>query len=522
MIGGKIRSKLGRVGDLLSLRLSNRALYRCYLATVSLTGGGIVVWAGWQVQHGSDWLDFTLLLLLALTATFTTSTVRVGASSITYAVDPIVSFAAIPTLGIGAAILIKVLTTLSTWLFRTRDSTIWKKNVAQLIFNVAMHAIATFVAALILVNLQQWWADAGFVGQTLPWLLAAIVYDQVNLWLLIGILVLQGEKTIPSYTIWQQEGWATQLFIVTYAIGGAILSFAIQHYDRLGMVIFFLPILLSAYAFRLYVQRMQTHMDNLEGIVATRTSELVQANSQKDMFLAVLSHDMMTPLASIRYSAGLIQNDPTITYENRQLAELILRSQGTLFHMMRNILDMEKMIAGMPFSVNKQPCHWAELLLDIAEVMQVQAWEAHITLYTEIEDDLPATLADKQQIERIVNNLLSNAFKYTEAGGSVWLRARCANGQIVLSVEDTGYGIAPTDLPTIFESFKRTLHHRDKAIGSGLGLAITKALVAEHQGEISVQSELGKGTIFTVQLPVIPPLAVTDPQCPKCSTEQQK
>ena len=113
--------------------------------------------------------------------------------------------------------------------------------------------------------------------------------------------------------------------------------------------------------------------------------------------------------------------------------------------------------------------------------------------------------AHAQQIERIVNNLLSNALKYTEAGGTVWLRACCQDGQIKLSVEDTGYGIPPEDLSTIFDYFKRAPQHRDKAIGSGLGLAITKALVAEHQGVISVQSEVRKGSIFTVQLPVILP-----------------
>ena len=481
------------------------SLYLLYLITTSVLGCGIVLWAGWQVLHDAHWVDFTLLLLLALMTMFTASTVRVGESSITYAVDPIVSFAAIPTLGSGAAIVIKVLVTLSTWLFKTRDAAIWKKSLPQLVFNASMHAIATLAAALTLSFLQSKLGATSWIGQTLPWLPAAIVYDQVNLWLLIGILVLQQGAAIRPLAIWQEEWWATQLFVATYAIGGAILSFAIQRYDRLGMIIFFLPILLSAYAFRLYVQRMQVHMDNLEGIVAARTSELVQANRQKDTFLAVLSHDMMTPLSSIRYSAGLIQRDPTIDEQNRRLAELILRSQGTLFHMMRNILDIEKVIAGIPFAVNKQPCDWVEMLIELTEVMQLQALEANIVLRTEIEPTLPITVVDRQQIERIVNNLLSNALKYTEAGGTVWLRACCQDGQIKLSVEDTGYGIPPEDLSTIFDYFKRAPQHRDKAIGSGLGLAITKALVAEHQGVISVQSEVRKGSTFTVQLPVILP-----------------
>ncbi|MFN8485941.1 MAG: HAMP domain-containing sensor histidine kinase [Caldilineaceae bacterium] len=486
-------------------RFRRPSVYVLYLLSISLLGGFLLLWGIWQVQQVGHWLDFLLLLMLALMTALVPSTVKVGESSITYAVYPIVSFAAIPTLGIGAAIVIKVFVTLATWLIKPKDAKTWKKSLAQLGFNMGMHAIAMLAAALVLSMLQALFGVTSLVGQTLPWFPAAIVYDQVNLWLLIAILVLQQGNAIQPRLIWQEEWWATQLFVATYAIGGAILAFAIQRYDRLGMMIFFLPILLSAYAFRLYVQRMQAHMDNLEGIVAARTNELVQANRQKDTFLAVLSHDMMTPLASIRYSASLIQRDPATHGENRRLAELILRSQGTLFHMMRNILDIEKVIAGIPFATNKQPCDWAEMLLDISEVMQVQALEAQIALHTEIENNLPVSVVDRQQIERVVNNLLSNALKYTEAGGAVWLRVYCSDGQINLTVEDTGYGIPPEDLTTIFDHFKRAPQHRDKAIGSGLGLAITKALVAEHQGVIRVQSEVGKGTVFTVQLPVIPP-----------------
>lgn len=492
---------------LLSLtRLRYPSGYLLYLILIGILGSLLTLWGLWRVQLGGQWLDFLLLLALALMTTFTTSTVRVAGSSITYAVDPIISFAALPTLGTGPAIVIKVLVTASTWLIKSRDAAVWKKSLPQLIFNIGMHALATFAAAIVLTTVNRWLGATSLVGQMISWLSAAIVYDQVNLWLLIGILMLQEGAAIRPLDVWREEWWATQLFVATYAIGGGILAFAIQHYSRLGIVIFFLPILLSAYAFRLYVQQMQTHLNNLEEIVKARTTELLQANRQKDTFLAVLSHDMMTPLASIRYGAGLIQSDMTIGSENRRLAELILRSQGTLFQMMRNILDIEKVIAGIPFAVNKQPCDLVELLLDITEVLQLQALETGITLHTEIENDLPYCVVDPQQIERIVNNLLSNALKYTEAEGTVWLRARQVADQIVITIEDTGYGIAPEELLTIFEYFKRAPQHRDKAIGSGLGLAITKALVEEHHGTISVKSEVGKGSTFTVQLPLNPRL----------------
>ncbi|MFN8439521.1 MAG: HAMP domain-containing sensor histidine kinase [Caldilineaceae bacterium] len=470
----------------------------------------MLLWCAQQVWQADYRLDFCLLLILAILTAFTTSTVKVGDSSITYAVDPIVSFAAIPTFGASAAIVIKTLVTISTWLIKRRNPQTWKKNWQQLVFNSGMHAIATFAAAVIFWATRGWFGDDTLALQILPWIPAALVYDQVNLWLLIGVLRLQQGATIHFREIWREEIWATQLFVITYAVGGGLLAFAIQRYDRLGIVIFFLPILLSAYAFRLYVRQMQAHMDNLEQIVTTRTQELAKrseqledANRQKDSFLAILTHDMMTPLSSIRYCADLIRTDSEINEENQRLAELIMRSQETLFHMVRNILDIEKVVSGASLSVNKLSCDLNSLLHEIAETLSVQANSMQISFFSEIAEDLPSVTADPIQMERIVTNLLSNALKYTTAGGKVWLRAGVKENEVFISVEDTGYGIESEELLSIFEHFRRGTRHKDKAIGSGLGLAITKALVEEHDGVIEVESHVGVGSKFTVKLPII-------------------
>ena len=476
--------------------------YGLYHRTVSGVGGLLVLWGLWQVYQGDFWLDFLLLLTLAFLATLTTSTVKLGDSSITYSIDPIVSFAVIPLLGIGAAIVIKASATFGLWLVKKQDAVTWKKSWAQITFNIGMHTIALLAAGLLLLALRQALAPFSLAADFVPWFPAAIVYDQVNLWLLIGILYCQNPLAVTPLATWRAELWATQLFVLSYAIGGALLAFAIAHYDHLGIVIFFLPVLLSAYAFRLYVKQMDRYTDNLEAMVAFRTQELTELNQRKDSFLAVLSHDMMTPLANIRYGAGLIYSEPGRTEDNRQIAKLLLNSQESLFQMTRNILDMEKIVAGLPFSVNKHACDLGELLTTLTQTMQLLATESKITLCAELADDLPICFVDPQQFERIVTNLLSNALKYTEAGGWVWLRAYCDERQVVLTVEDSGYGIAAEELPTIFEHFKRSPQHQDKAVGSGLGLAIVKALVAAHEGVIFVESEVGKGSKFTVKLPI--------------------
>lgn len=485
------------------------SLFSCYLAAISVSGVLLLIWCAQQVWQADYRLDFCLLLSLAILTAFTTSTVKVGDSSITYAVDPIISFAAIPTFGASAAIVIKTLVTISTWLIKRKNPQTWKKNWQQLAFNSGMHAIATFAAASVFMIARGWAGDDTLAMQVLPWIPAALVYDQVNLWLLIGVLRLQQGATLHFREIWREEIWATQLFVITYAVGGGLLAFAIQHYDRLGIVIFFLPILLSAYAFRLYVNQMQSHMENLEQIVASRTQELAkrttqleEADRQKDSFLAILTHDMMTPLSSIRYCADLIRTDIKVSDENQRLAELIMRSQETLFHMVRNILDIEKVVSGASLSVNKQSCDLYSLLHEIAETLLVQAKTMQISFCSEIAENLPDINADPIQMERIVTNLLSNALKYTTAGGKVWLRGLVREKEVVISVEDTGYGIEPDEISTIFEHFRRSNRHKDKAIGSGLGLAITRALVEEHGGVIEVESQVGVGSKFTVKLPI--------------------
>jgi NtrC-family two-component system sensor histidine kinase KinB len=143
----------------------------------------------------------------------------------------------------------------------------------------------------------------------------------------------------------------------------------------------------------------------------------------------------------------------------------------------------------------------ADLLTAAAEPFRAQAKSKDIRLRVEAVADLPPVLADRAQMERVVGNLLSNAFRHTKPGGEVHLGAVRHDGQVAVSVADTGAGIPPEYLPRIFDKFVRVPDAPSG--GAGLGLAISKSIVEAHGGQIVVQSRLGHGTTFTFTLPAV-------------------
>jgi len=138
----------------------------------------------------------------------------------------------------------------------------------------------------------------------------------------------------------------------------------------------------------------------------------------------------------------------------------------------------------------------------VVGILHAEATEKSITIQYELETQPFFISADRQQMERVVMNLISNAVKYTPYGGSVVMTVYTEGKFVLLQVKDSGYGIPSGELPYIFDRYRRVEQLKDKATGTGLGLAITKALVESHAGEITVMSTEGKGSIFTVKLPL--------------------
>jgi two-component system phosphate regulon sensor histidine kinase PhoR len=172
----------------------------------------------------------------------------------------------------------------------------------------------------------------------------------------------------------------------------------------------------------------------------------------------------------------------------------------SLSQMVGELLELSRIESGrVPLEI--KPTRPVDILLPAIERMHLQSERAGLTIDIDCPEDLPAVQADASRVEQVVVNLLHNAIKFTQSGGKVILSASLKDNVVVFSVQDTGIGIAPDDLPRIFERFYKADRARATS-GTGLGLAIARHLVEAHGGDIWAESELGRGSRFYFSIPL--------------------
>ena len=230
-----------------------------------------------------------------------------------------------------------------------------------------------------------------------------------------------------------------------------------------------------------------------------------QADASKTRFLATMSHELRTPLnAIIGFSEMIVQEDLLMVdaARRKEYAQLINDSGQHLLSVVNGILDMSKMDSGN-FEISPEPFAPRAALLHCCNLLALKARENGVDLATRLPEDLPAMTGDPRAFKQIGLNLVANAIKFTERGGSVTVSAAVEGSRLMLRVTDTGVGIAADDLQRIGDPFFQAgKTYQRKHEGTGLGLSIVKGLVGLHHGEIIVQSEVGEGTTVTVALPL--------------------
>jgi signal transduction histidine kinase len=232
------------------------------------------------------------------------------------------------------------------------------------------------------------------------------------------------------------------------------------------------------------------------------TAEVQRSQQTLRDFLMNISHEIKTPLTSIRGFSQAVLDGTIDDAEGIARSARIINDESTrVLRLVEELLDLSRLESGQ-VSMAREPVDLAELLGHVEEVFALRSEESGVRL----DVSRPAGLrirGDFDRLEQVLNNLLDNAFRHTPAGGAVRLAARPGPpGFVQVSVADTGKGIAPEDLPHLFDRFYRAGNGRNTK-GYGLGLAITREIVRAHGGEIAATSEAGKGTVFTFTLPAI-------------------
>jgi two-component system, cell cycle sensor histidine kinase DivJ len=229
------------------------------------------------------------------------------------------------------------------------------------------------------------------------------------------------------------------------------------------------------------------------------------ADASKTRFLATMSHELRTPLNAIIGFSEMIVHEEAMMIDaarRKEYAQLINDSGQHLLSVVNGILDMSKMETGN-FEISPEPFAPRAALLHCCDLLALKARDSGVDLITRAPEDLPVMNGDPRAFKQIALNLVANAIKFTERGGSVTVSAEVEGSRLMLRVTDTGVGIAAEDLARIGDPFFQAgKTYQRKHEGTGLGLSIVKSLVGLHNGEMNVESSVGEGTTVAVTLPL--------------------
>jgi two-component system, sensor histidine kinase and response regulator len=233
----------------------------------------------------------------------------------------------------------------------------------------------------------------------------------------------------------------------------------------------------------------------------TRRMELLKQKAEaatrvRDEVLATVSHDLKNPLGTIFTSAALLLEMDMPRDALRRQLEIIRRTAERMDRLIADLLDVSRLEAGY-FSVDARPEDAASLVLEARDQLGSMAQANGITLEVDVERGHAQVRADRNRVLQVFSNLIGNAIKFTPEGGSITVSAAEQDDHVRFAVTDTGVGIAPDDLPRIFERF----WYGPEKGGSGLGLAIARGIVDAHGGSITAESE-GQGSTFSFTLPL--------------------
>ena len=223
-------------------------------------------------------------------------------------------------------------------------------------------------------------------------------------------------------------------------------------------------------------------------------------NRAKSEFVSIVSHEFRTPLTGIQGFSEMMRDEELTLDEMREYAGDINKDAQRLNRMINEMLDLDRMEAGR-MAIHPERMDLNAVIGDVADRVRPNAPNHTLTL--DLQSDLPSLQGDRDRMTQVASNLLNNAVKYSPTGGRIIVTTRAEGNEVRFDVRDEGLGIPPDALETIFERFSRVDSQATKDIqGTGLGLPIVRQIVQLHGGKVWADSELGRGSVFHVVLPL--------------------
>ncbi len=255
------------------------------------------------------------------------------------------------------------------------------------------------------------------------------------------------------------------------------------------------------------IDRLGVSFDAMAVRIEEQLHSLENADRLRRELVANVSHDLRTPLAALHgyLETLLLKEDLLDPEERRRYLEIAGRHSARLGKRVEELFELAKLDAAEA-KPELEPFSLSELVQDVLQKFQLEAGRRKIGLHTEREKEMPFVPADIAMIERVLENLVSNALRHTPAGGQITVTVAAGERSARVQVRDNGEGIPAADLPSIFERFYRCRHGDGQDEGTGLGLAIARRIVELHHGTIHAESVPGQGALFTFTLPLDPDL----------------
>ena len=375
-------------------------------------------------------------------------------------------------------------------------------------YRLLLASVAAWVLADELYGLNQQtyqggdWIDAFWLGSYVLWAAAALDPS-------VGRLVAPDRRRLPRLTNARLALLAAALLtapvtlliertahhrvhVYVVALGGALIA---------ALVLLRLAGLVRAVEGARRAERVARHeAEQAQQLLAFQNSQLVELDRLKDEFVSSVSHELRTPLTSISgYVELLIEEEPV--EERRNYLQIVDRNANRLLGLVSDLLFAARLQDG-GLELQREPVDLRELAAEAVESARPRAESAGVAVAVAARE-VPNVNGEPTRLAQLLDNLMSNAIKFTPPGGRVSVRLRPADGMVRIEVSDTGIGMSPADRERLFSRFYRAQSALERQIqGTGLGLYISRAIVDAHGGRIGVESEEGRGTTFVVDLPI--------------------